>query len=470
MRKAWEITRKDLRVTFGDRNLLLIMFIAPLALAGIIAVTFGSVMGNRSPVDHIAVAVVNLDAGTTLALGADGGDSLNYGSIMSNLLVTGGTGDGATPELSGQGGFNIGGIDTAAFACPEAETSTSAGAMGGDSLDTLIDGTLFASAAEARAAVDAGEFAAAVIIPANFSADLQVTPTDARIIPVTIALYANPEAPISAQIVRSVVDQIAAQFASGNVTISALISSLPSNPLQIAAIVSSPAFSEGIACAFAGVGGGITIERQTVGGDEISVNPLVWIGAAQALFFAIFTANGQAGSIIAERRDGTLNRMFVTPTPRVMVLLGKVMSIFIVVMIQVTLLCLALTVLASLLAGAPKFIWGTNIPGVLVVIAATSLAVSGLGTITAALAKNEEQANTIGSVLALFMALIGGSFGFMPPDPITRLSIVKWGTDAFTSLAAGNNDILLNLIVLVIFGAVTFAIGFVLFRSKISDR
>jgi ABC-2 type transport system permease protein len=469
MRKAWEITLKDLRVTFGDTNLLLMMFAAPLALAGIIAVTFGGVMGNSSPINHIKVAVVNLDEGASLGLGT-GGDSLNYGEIMTNLLVTGTTVEGSTPELEGQSSFNIGGVDTASFTCPEAETSASAGTMGGDSLDTLIDGTLFATPEEARTAVTSGDFAAAVIIPASFSADLQVTPTDAQMTPTTIELYTSPVSPIGAQIVRSVVDQISAQFAAGNVTLSALISSLPSNPLQIASVVASPAFSEGIACAFAGIGSSIAVERQTVGGDEVAVNALVVIGAAQALFFAIFTANGQAGSIIAERRDGTLNRMLVTPTPRIIVLLGKVMSIFIVVLVQVTLLCLALTVLASLLSSTPTFIWGTNIPGVIAVIVATSLAVSGLGAITAAVAKNEEQANTIGTVLALFMAVVGGSFGFALPGPVANLSIVKWGTDAFARIAAGNNDILLNLVILAAFGVVTFGIGFVLFRSKITDR
>ena len=469
MRKAWEITRKDLRVTFGDSNLLLMMFAAPLALAGIIAVTFGGVMGNSSPVNHIKVAVVNLDEGASLGLGAGGG-SLNYGAIMSDLLVTGTTGEGTTPELSGQGGFNIGGVDTAEFTCPEAVDAASASTVDDDSLDTLIDGTVFATPEEARAAVTSGDYAAAVIIPVSFSADLQVTPTDAQMTPTTIELFTSPVSPIGAQIVRSVIDQISAQFAAGNVTLSALINSLPSNPLQIAAVVASPTFAEGIACAFTGVGGGIAVERQTVGGDEVAVNALVMIGAAQALFFAIFTANGQAASIIAERRDGTLNRMLVTPTPRVMVLLGKVMSIFIVVFVQVALLCLALTILASLLAGTPTFIWGSNIPGVLAVIVATSLAVSGLGAITAAVAKNEEQASTIGTVLAMFMAVVGGSFGFSLPGPVANLSIVKWGTEAFAKLAAGNNDILLNLAILVVFGAITFAIGFVLFRSKISDR
>src|SRR5690606_33532266 len=130
---------------------------------------------------------------------------------------------------------------------------------------------VYATSEEARAAVTSGDFAAAVIIPASFSADLQVTPTDAQMTPTTIELFASPDSPIGAQIARSVVDQIAAQFAAGNVTLSALISSLPSNPLQIASVVASPAFSEGIACAFAGVGTGIAVERQTVGGDEVAV-------------------------------------------------------------------------------------------------------------------------------------------------------------------------------------------------------
>ncbi len=470
MQKAWQITLKDLRITFGNRNLILIMFAAPLLLASIIGVTFGGVSGRSAPIEHIPVAVVNLDAGASLGLAAEGDTSINYGNILTDLLVTGTASTPGESDLTGSGGgVTIAGMDTAAFNCPTAPASSGSSAQD-SSLDTLIDGTRFANVDLARAAVGRGEFAAAVIIPADFSANLQVSPSKTTIIPSTIEVYAFAQAPIAAQIVRSVVDQAGAQFAAGNVTLAALLSSLPSNPLQLAAVVTSPAFGEGIACAFTDVGSSISVERQTVGGDELIVNALVFVGAAQALFFALFTANGQAGSIIAERRDWTLQRMLTTPTPAVMILLGKIMAVFVIVFLQILFLFIGLTVIASLIAGEVTYIWGPNLIGTLLVLLAAALATSGIGSITAAVAKNEEQANTIGGVVAIFMAVFGGSFGFSLPGVLSQLSVITWGRDAFAKLAAGNNDILVNLLVLSAVGIGAFAVGFVLFRSKISDR
>lgn len=469
MQKAWQITLKDLRITFGNRNLMLIMFAAPLLLATIIGVTFGGVSGNSAPIEHIPVAVVNLDQGASLGLSTDSGTSLNYGNMLTELLVTGTLSMSAGPDASGSDGLTIGGMSTGSMSCPTAGGSS--GAVGSAAgLDTLIDGTRFANADMARAEVSKGNFAVAVIIPADFSANLQVSPAKSTVIPSTIELYAFPEAPIAAQIVRSVVDQVGTQFAAGNVTLAALLSSLPGNPLQLAAVITNPAFSEGIACAFADVGAGIIIERQTVGGDELVVNALVFIGASQALFFALFTANGQAGSIISERRDWTLQRMLTTPTPAVMILLGKIMAVFVVVLLQILFLAIGLTIVASIIGGGFTYIWGPNLVGTLAVLLATALATSGIGSITAAVAKNEEQANTIGGIVAIFMAVFGGSFGFTLPGTLSQFSIITWGRDAFAKLAAGNNDIFVNLLVLVAAGLGSFAVGFILFRSKISDR
>ena len=67
MRAVLLITWNDLRQSFNDRSLLLLMFAAPLAIATIISVTFGSMADESSPVDHLPVAVVNLDRGSPVA-------------------------------------------------------------------------------------------------------------------------------------------------------------------------------------------------------------------------------------------------------------------------------------------------------------------------------------------------------------------------------------------------------------------
>ncbi|MBK9123209.1 MAG: ABC transporter permease [Chloroflexi bacterium] len=458
MRKAFIIALKDLQTTLSDRNLLLIMFAAPLVLAAIIGVTFGGIGSGGSALSEIPVAIVNLDEGAPLNFG--GQDStINYGALITSVL-------------SGEDmGGTVPGWTDSAPDCPSV-----AGASGDSSadysmtLEELLAPVTLTSVEEARRAVEAEEYALAIIIPASFSADLQVSPVKPALTPVTIEVYSSPERPIAAQIVRSVVDQMSTRFAAGNVTLSALIASLPSDPLQIASVFSSSAFNEGIVCAFAGVSSSVVVDRQSATGTEVAINPLVVIGSAQAVFFGLFTANGQASSIIIERKNWTLQRLLITPTPAVMVLLGKMLAVFIVVVVQVLFLVVSLTLLASLLGGSLQFIWGTNILGIVAAIAATALGTAGIGSITAAVAKTAEQAGMVGSVVAIFSALFGGAFGFTLPTALASLSIVHWGADTFTKLAAGDNDIMLNLLVMVLYGAVTFAIGFVLFRSRIGDR
>ncbi|KXK48943.1 MAG: ABC transporter [Chloroflexi bacterium OLB13] len=457
MRKAFIIAYKDLYTTFTDRNLILLMFAAPLVLSAIIGVTFGGIAvgGGGGALSDIPVAIVNLDEGVSLSF--SGQDSaINYGALIAGVLSGEGVG-GAVSGLS---------RDTAD--CPAAAAAE--GGEGTMTLEQLLAPVMLTSVEEARRRVEADEVAAAVIIPASFSADLQVSPVKPALTPVSIEVYSSPERPISAQIIRGVLDQIGAQFAAGNVTLSALIASLASDPLRISSVFNSSAFNEGIGCVFAGVSSSVVIDRQSISGAEVVINPLVMIGAAQAVFFGLFTANGQASSIIIERKNWTLQRLLITPTPAVIVLFGKMLAVFIVVAVQILFLVVGLTLLASLLGGSPQFIWGTNIPGLLAVIAATALGTAGIGSITAAAAKSAEQAGVIGSIVAIFSAVFGGAFGFMPPPALANLSIVYWGADSFTRLAAGNNDILLNLLVMVLYGAVTFAIGFVLFRSRIGDR
>jgi hypothetical protein len=65
------------------------------------------------------------------------------------------------------------------------------------------------------------------------------------------------------------------------------------------------------------------------------------------------------------------------------------------------------------------------------------------------------------------MALLGGAFGFAVPEVLARLSILYWGTNAFQKLAANQTDIGLNLVVLVAFGGILFAIGFWLFNRRL---
>ena len=92
MRKLIFITWNDLRQTLGDRSLLLLMFAAPLAVATIISVSFGSAAREVSPIESIPLAIVNHDLGSPLA---------DFGEAFVSVLQprgeeTGGEADGSS--------------------------------------------------------------------------------------------------------------------------------------------------------------------------------------------------------------------------------------------------------------------------------------------------------------------------------------------------------------------------------------
>jgi len=62
LNKIWQIAYKDLYITFTDRNLLILMLAAPLAIATIIGLAFGG-LSSGAPIRDVPIAIVNQDAG-----------------------------------------------------------------------------------------------------------------------------------------------------------------------------------------------------------------------------------------------------------------------------------------------------------------------------------------------------------------------------------------------------------------------
>lgn len=463
MHKIWTITLKEVRSTFQDRNLLLMMFAAPLAIASIIAVTFGGISADSAPVQDIPVAIVNLDAG---------GPNINNGEILTGIL---------TGEMTTQTAVGAETDDEAD--CPTNEDATVASSTseetltGSDtansalSLETLLEPTVLDDPAAARAGVEAGTYAAAVIIPADFTGNLTYSGPNQDIKPTQIEVYANPEAPISGEIVRGIVDGISTQLATVNIGLVATLDTVTDQygTARLVQVVSSSAFTQTIQCAATGSIAPIQIDRQTVEGEEVQFNMLVLFGASQAIFFALFTAYGNATTILEEQRTWTLQRLLVTPTTRTQILLGKMGGVFFNVLTQLVLLFIGFSVIGSLLAGEIQFIWGQNIIGIVIVVLASALAVTGIGAIVAAAAKTPEAAQTIGTVISMAMAVAGGAFGFSVPMPIPYLSVVYWGTDAFTELAMNRTGYGIPVLVLLAAGIATFSLALWLFNRRLSE-
>ena len=323
--------------------------------------------------------------------------------------------------------------------------------------------------AAARATVDKGVYAAFVIIPADFSAALAGL-ADQRLPPTTtsIEVYGNAGQGLSAGIVRSVVDSITAQMISGNIAIGATMTEIASKQPALLASASNLDVSKLFVCAFSPGNELIQLAEKPVQAAPTSAAGaiLVTFGSAQALFFALFTGQNGILSMYEERRNWTLQRILVSPTPRWAVLGGKLLGVLVSVVFQLVALVVALTIVGSLIEGHFAFIWGTDIFRLGLVILSVAIAVSGLGMLLAGVLKGIEQANIVGSVINIALGVLGGAFGFQLPRSVAQVSLIYWARNAFDILASGRGDISLNILVLFAEGAVMFAIGLILFNRR----
>jgi ABC-type Na+ efflux pump permease subunit len=472
MHKLWVIAWKEIYTRFTDRNLLLIMIAAPLAIASIVGLAFSGLSNQSSPIDHIPVAVLDLDQGA--------GEDLRFGALVVDLLV-----EGRLPASE---------RETAAR-CQASSLAEPGGGVTALSLGALIDGQRFDRTvadrllaesrideppanlegsdyltAAARSAVDHGIFSALVILAPDFSASLSaLAQNGANARPVEIEVYANPGQALAAGIVRSTVEGIASQLVNGEIAVGATVAEfLQRQPASLEEL--QGADLRGLfACAFLPGADLVSLRvdhLQPAAQSSPVSNILVIVGSAQAMFFALFTGQFGILSMYEERRSWTLQRMIASPTPRWAILGGKLVGTVAGVLFQLLSLVVALTAVGSLIAGRPALIWGDHFGLLALLLLGASVCIGGLGMLLAGILKGVEQANIVVSVLNIAFGVLGGAFGFTLPRAISAFSILYWGREAFERLAAGRTDIGVNLAVLYGLGGLMFIVGLVLFDRR----
>jgi ABC-2 type transport system permease protein len=418
MKKILIIGWKDLIVTFRDRAALIMMLAAPLVLTVGLGFVTGSFSGNddNTGIQDIPLTIVNHDEGQ---LGA--------------ILV---------------------------------DTFTSA------ELADLLEPTTAADPAQARQQVDDDEIAAVVIIPAGFSSSvIPNAETGALMDAVSIEVYTSPARPISSGIVQSIVTSFVNQVDTGVLSGDVAITQLVANGLI--ELQDIPEVTQAVSGRLqaAGQSGSdlITINRTTTSlNSQQSFNPIAFFATGMAVFFLMYTVTIGGRSILAERNDGTLRRLLVTPSTTVQVLGGKVLGIFMSGFAQVGLLILGTTVMFNLNWGDPL--------GIVVLVAAVSAAATGWGLLLAGFAKTTNQVASIGTALMLTFGILGGSF--IPAEsftgPLQSLRLVTpnaWAMDGFNLLNTGRTlaDIAGPVVSLLVMAAVLFAVSVYLFRRRWSS-
>ncbi len=453
MNKVRIIAWKDIYATFTDRSLLLIMIVTPLLISTIVAVVFGGLADeNGITFSDIPMAIVNLDSG----IEQQGGE-MNYGQQLVDIFL---------PPINNAASHNNAN-------CPLVEGEVDDKRM---SLEVLFATSQLYDVDEARAGVEDGNYAAVVIVPEGFSESLapQIGSQPDEEASQTVEVYANSGQPIFSSIVNSVVDGYIKQLQTGNIAVAASINTLiAQNPVVSLWVQNDAEVQALLGCGFSPALNTIAINQVSIVTQDDGTaldgfsTILLQIGAAQTVFFGLFSAQFGVLNIIEERRQWTLQRLLISPTSRFEVLAGKLGGTFVTVVFQIVLMMLALMLVATIVNGTFVNLWGANIIGIVVVVLSLALAICGIGTLLAGFAQTPEQAGVIGSVVNIVLALFGGAFGSPLPSPFREISLVYWGVDALDKLSVGNNDIWLNIVVLVVQGVVLFFIGLRMFSRNL---
>jgi ABC-2 type transport system permease protein len=209
----------------------------------------------------------------------------------------------------------------------------------------------------------------------------------------------------------------------------------------------------------------ITLNNITSGGKQVSFDVLALLSPGMALMFLMYTVSNGGRTLLAERDQGTLPRLLVSPTTAVEVLGGKMVGIYLTGTLQM----LVLIGGTSMLFGVR---WGDSDAVQALVLAAVFAAV-GWGMFITAIARTPSQVSMVGTAVMLTFGILGGTFVNLDAMPtwfryISKITPNAWGLEGFTTLALGGTlpDILTPILALLAMGLILFAIAVLLFNRR----
>jgi ABC-2 type transport system permease protein len=195
---------------------------------------------------------------------------------------------------------------------------------------------------------------------------------------------------------------------------------------------------------------------------------LIQAVAGTAILMLLFSVAGVGTSILEEKENGTINRLLYSPLKGSTILYSKMLFAFFISILQLT----AMFLFAWLILNMDLSV---NIPGLILMIIATSFAVSSLGIFLAAIVKTRQQAQNLSTIIILVMSAIGGSMIplFIMPSILQKvalLSVNYWGIQGFYDLfwrVLPLKEILPKILILMSIGVVMTLASIHLFKKRI---
>lgn len=417
--KILDIAFKDLLRSFRSLFAIGMMFVAPLLITGLISLAFGgvNVSTGRFNLPTLNIAVANLDQPSATDLKFD------------QLLID---------------------------------------AFQDERMPKWLQLTEVKDEAAARDAIDQRQAGAAIVIPADFSA--QASSVNGR---TSLKLISDPTLTIGPRVLQDILSQIVDGISGAKIALKVLSDS-GVTATQLAAAAQEytnwyEALQQNLHHSTDPI---ISVKSPAVSADnavpqtDSTAMMMARIMAGMLIFFAFYTGASSAQSILTEDEEGTLARLFTTPASRSTILAGKFVGVFIIVIVQACVVMAASSI-------AFKINWGQPFTVALITIGLVVMAAS-FGLLLISQAKNARQSGVmIGTVLAL-TGMLGGLFTVAVPnmpDFFKVLSLIMpqgWALRGWLSALdrAGPIDVLLPMIIMLVLGAIFFGLAVTFFRKR----
>lgn len=363
--KSLTIAIKDLTRSFRSTFAVIFMFVIPLLVTGLFYLMFGNLAHEdetEMSIPGTKVVIVNLDRGSAYAG--------NLGQALVDSLQS-------------------------------------------TELEKIMEITLVADASTARQLVDSHKAGVGLVIPTTFSESFENTDHESQ-----IEFIQDPTLTVGPEIVFSIINQFVDAYAGMKITLQESMKQAVAGQIeydQVGQLVGT--YNEKSQSTYD--------SRALIETDNPTAQPgsnplLSMIGpimGGMMIFYAFFTGVNAANSILHEDEEGTLKRLFSTPTSQREVLTGKFLSVGLTVIVQVVVLMMA----ARLLFGIQ---WGD-----ISVVAINTLGIvcsaSTFGILVCSLMKNTKQGGIIFGGLLTVTGMLGMINIFTGNFTSTRFGIVS---------------------------------------------
>ena len=342
-----------------------------------------------------------------------------------------------------------------------------------ESVQSWITATDYADEASAREAVNKQEIGVAVLIPQNFTERYLSGEQDSQVL-----IVSDPTLSIGPAVVQDMVTMMVDGVAGGGIALQTIMERLEANGIQTDP-AQIPLWIERYGNWYADFQRNLfhhpdkaayVVVAPSAGEMETADPIQKMMGltmAGQMIFFAFFTGAYSMMSILREDEEGTLARIFTTPTDRTSILTGKFVAVFITVILQ-----------GIVLMVAGHYAFGVNwgeFGGMALALTGQVIAATGLGVLLIAFVKDSRQGGPVLGGGLTGLGMLGGLFTANMPNAmpaamntIANFTPQGWVLKSWRMVLDGQSagDLLTPFLILMVMGVVMFAIGAVKFRKR----